>query len=311
MTLGPDPDLQAARAALHPYLDRSLERAGSEALRLGADQVSLEHLLRVLLEDQDSALHRLVEHAFADAATLSADVLAIAPGLLVVGSDATLPFSPRSVLAMRRARGHAAGRGAPEVTVSDVLREAVGALDPALRAELEGAGLAPLAPGGADEPQPAAAGVVREEGHLFHHFSQGARRALALAGRVARRAGDGAVAPAHLVVAALEEDGDLARASGLGHRRAALLLRGRGADPDPPAPRALAPDPELVDFLARLPRGADSLEVLRRLLVEGAEERALIFTRQKVTLALLERARAALRDPDGVDDPEGTGYSLG
>ncbi len=298
------PELAALRARLGPYLDRSLDGAADQARRLHAEALALEHLLLVLLADGNSALNRLVEHAFADAETLLSDVLAIAPGILVVGSGATLPFSPRGLAAMRAARARAARRAAASVVPADLCAGAAGELEPGAWEALTALGFGPqawelalAAPGDAERsPDP-----VREEGHLFHHFSPDARRVLPAAGRGARRSGATAIAPAHLLVACLELDGALARRVGLSAGRATPLLRPFASDPSHVASDPIPPEPELREFLAALPRGAGSLEVLGRLF-EGPEgEQVQIFTRQKVTPALLERARGSFADPVPLD----------
>ena len=93
------------------YLEAARVSAVELALSLHADAVSREHLVCVLLSDEESALSELVEHAFADPETLHQDALALAPGILVVGSGATKPFSVRAVLAARRAVELAQGAG--------------------------------------------------------------------------------------------------------------------------------------------------------------------------------------------------------
>lgn len=304
MTLVDSPGLATLRARLGPYLDGALERAADQARRLHAGALALEHLLLALLEDQDSALNRLVEHAFADSETLLADVLAIAPGILVVGSGATLPFSPKGVAAVREARARAARRGAGQVTPADVLLTAATLLEPgagmALGSQDPSAGAWEGALSQADPAGPAA-DPVREEGHLFHHFSPDARRALSGAGRVARRAGAPAIAPAHLLVATLEVDGTLAQRLGLTAGRAAQVLRPYASDPSRPASDPIPPEPGMLAFLAALPPGAGSLDVLGRLLADPSSEQAQVFARQKVTSALLARARGAIADPDPLD----------
>lgn len=304
MPLRTDAELGAVRARLGPYLDAALERAAAQAQRLHAEQVAIEHLLLTLLEDEDSALNRLIEHAFADTETLLADVLAIAPGILVVGSGATLPFSPRAIAAVRRARSGAARRAATSVETADLFLEAARELEPAAWQSLGQAGLVLAA---WEAILPAAVGEipagppVNEEGHLFHYFSQGARRALSAAGRAARRVGERAIAPAHLLSAALEVDQTLASRVGLSAGRAALLLRAHGPDPTTTGSEPISPDPELSAFLTALPPGAGSLDVLGSLFERPQSEQAQIFSRQRVGLALLERARAELADPPTLD----------
>ena len=72
-------------------------RAARYALRLHAEELAIEHLFASLLEDEECGATRLVLHAFADPETLAVEVLALCPGIMVVGSEHCLPFSVRGV----------------------------------------------------------------------------------------------------------------------------------------------------------------------------------------------------------------------
>ena len=125
------------------YLEASRARAAELALTLHADVVSREHLVCALLSDEESALYELVEHAFADPETLYEDTLALAPGILVVGSGATRSFSVRAVRAAHAAVELARDAGLAEVNPACVLREACAELPLEAQAALSEAGCDP------------------------------------------------------------------------------------------------------------------------------------------------------------------------
>ena len=89
--------------SLSTYLQAAHARAVELALTLHSEEVTLEHLICALLSDEESAICELIEHAFADPETLYEDALALTPGILIVGSSATRPFSVRAVEVARRA----------------------------------------------------------------------------------------------------------------------------------------------------------------------------------------------------------------
>lgn len=276
------------------YLRAALDAAAEEALRLHADGVGLEHLVHALVTDEDSAAHRAVVHAFADPGTIAFDVRAISPGILVVASDAVLPFSPRALDAARAARREACERGLERVGPPELARAAAAALPDEARARLEEAGWSgPPAAEGSGGP----ALAVPEHEHLFHRFGESARRALSAANRAASRADEPSIGPARLLVAALAADDALAHAGGLSARRAEGLLAGHTLDASAPARRELERDEELLAFLARLPAGAGSIDVLLELHAEPESELCSVFTRQKVHAELLKRAADAFEDP--------------
>lgn len=292
-----DRELAPLLGRLHPYARFLLARAGVHALRLHADVVTPEHLLSTLMDDPGSAAHAAVLHAFADPATISDEALAISPGLMVVASGSTLPFSPRAAMAISRARSSAIGEGRNEVLPLDLVAQAERALDEKLRGSLREAGLSTVSDSLPESPEPLLGSAV------FKSFSAGAKRALSAANRMAAAERASAISPAHLLLAGLKEDPDLAASIGLSFQRARALLAGRTADESAPAPRTLPPETALLEFLRPLEPGSDSLDLLARFHSGATPELGGILNRSKVTAALLERVRAAFRDPEPVQDP--------
>lgn len=289
-----DPRLAPLLARLAPHARALVLRAGEHALRLHADAVTPDHLLTTLMDDSECAAHRAVIHAFADPATISGEALAISPGILVVASASTLPFSPRAAAALRNARARAARARAGHVGCPEILVEALREVGKEVRELLEAAGLRAVEP----EPASGAADPVTEEGPLFKRFSMQAKRALSGANRAAAEARAASIGPAHVVLGCLREDEALAARAGLGYRRARIALAGRGEDASAPAPRRLPPDPSLLGFLAGLEESAGSLDLLARFLAPGGTpELGEILLRQKLSAAVVDRSRAAFRDP--------------
>ena len=292
-----DARIREARGRLAAYARALVDRAGDEALAIHADVVGVEHVLLALMRDEDCAAHRVALHAFADPETIALEALAIAPGVLVVASESTRPFSTRAVEALVAARRSAAERGLAEVGVELVLESAVDVLPDAGRSALLEAGL--------EVPETAAAGAedehVSADGPLFRSFSTDAKRVLSAANRLAaaeRVEPRAAISPGHLVLAALQTE-ESARRAGVSFQRARSLLAGHTLDRTPPPPRQLPPDGTLAEFLAGLPRGADSLDLLARVHVGETPELSELLARHKVTVALLERARGVFKDPTG------------
>jgi ATP-dependent Clp protease ATP-binding subunit ClpA len=292
-----DRELAPLLARLHPHARDLLTRAGMQALRLHADSVSPEHLLTALMDDLHGAAHAAVLHAFADPATISDEALAISPGLMVVASGSTLPFSPRAAEALARARARSLVEGNREVGVGDLSAQAELGLDEEARDSLRAAGFRTAADPRSDHPAPPLGSAV------FKSFSAPAKRVLSAANRMAAAENATAIAPAHLLLGCLKEDAEVAGAAGLSFQRARALLAGRMADASPPRPRSLPPDPALIEFLRGVATGSDSLELLKRFHSGATPELAGILTRSKITTVLLDRARQAFRDPDPVQEP--------
>jgi ATP-dependent Clp protease ATP-binding subunit ClpA len=289
-------ELAPLAARLAPYARGLLERSGRYAAFLHADEVGVEHLLCTLMADEDCAAHRVVLHAFADPGTLSEMALATASGILVVGSRCALPFSPRGVKALFGARELAAARGETEVGPGHLLLCATRELEAQARSDLERAGFDGTGLEGSLAPTRPERAATRA-GALFKHFTQDAKRALSTAGRSTQQVGQAAISPAHIAAACLVVDHDLEQRAGLSPAQARRALRTHTADPTPPPARRLAPDRVLLDFLAGLPEGAESLDLLDRCLAGLTPELAQHLVRNKVTRALLERSRGVFRDP--------------
>ena len=300
-----DPELERMRSRLAPYARTLLDRAGEHAARLHADMVTLEHLLAVVLEDEDSAAHQLVLHAFADPATIAGETLAISPGVMVVAADSTLPFSTRGVVALRRARELAVEARADEVGASELLLGAREELEDAAREMLDAAGFRAAA---AERSAQAGAGgepggsKIDADGPLFRHFSMTAKRSLSAANRGAAQAGQRAISPAQVLIGCLRTDEALGEETGVTWQRARMLLASHSEDPTPVPQRELPADAGLRGFLGGLGDGADSLTLLGAMRTRGPTELAEILVRHKISEELLERALGAFRDP--IQPPE-------
>ena len=291
-----DPATRERIASLGPYARFSLERAARYALRLHAEEVTREHLLASLLEDESCAATLVVLHAFADPATIGIEILALSPGIMVVGSKRCLPFSVLGVRVLLSARARAAEHADTSVTPDHLFATALAELPeellPALRSagfEAEGFELPELDERG--EPVPA-------DGPLLKRFSNEARRALAAACRAAGELGREEISPAHVVLGCLVVDDELCARTGLTAVRARLALAGRDLDTTPTPDRALAPDQGLLELVAALPSGAGTADILARLVTHGSAEVRALLERQQITPALVERARGAFEDPD-------------
>ncbi len=295
-----DPRVAATLRRIDPYARSLLERAGQHALRLHADVVSPDHLLSTLMDDPRCAACAAVLHAFADPATIASEALAISPGVMVVGSASTLPFSTLGLAALVRARERAAGERAAEIVERHVLAEAIAALPERLVKSLSAAGLSMSALEG--ESAAELGPPIAKEGPLFRHFSAGAKRCLSSANHVAASFSLSAISPAHLALACLQVDETLAARVGMRFPRARLVLAAHTADETPPSPRVLGPDAGLVAYMSSLPDGADSLALLERCLTHASPELAQILTRHKVRPELLVRARGVFRDPAPEDE---------
>lgn len=295
------PDVARDVDRLGPYARRALEQAADHAHRLHAEEVAIEHVLSTVFLDESAAATRLVLYAFADPETLAIELLALSPGIMVVGSGRSLPFSVRGVRALVDARARAAAAGAAMVTPADVFACSAAALDPEVRGLLSTIGLTDSALGpegpaaavsdGGDDPVPA-------EGPLFHRFRQDARRALGAAARAAGQWGRASISPAHLLFGSLEADTDLASALDLRSSRLRMALGGRDEDLTPLEPRRLPPDADLAAVLASVDDGASTVSLLGHVLTHGSEEIRLLLQNQKVTWDLYERAHGSFEDPD-------------
>jgi hypothetical protein len=289
MTSGASPELERLGQGLGAYARASLDRAVRYALRLHAEELTSEHLLAALLEDESCAATALVLHAFADPATVGGEVLALCPGILVVGSGHSLPFSTGAVSALHAARAAASGKNA-SVTPTDLFHAALDQLPPDQSAH--------LFRGKAPERRDVPSGAGFPAGPLFREFEKDSLRALGVACRVAAQLERTVIGPVHLLCGALDVDRDLAHAVDLTAARVRLLLAGRDEDPTPLPERRISADARLAALIRGLPPGADTLEILGEILRSGSEELRALLQRQKVTPALVERSRGAFCDPE-------------
>src|SRR5262245_60946167 len=157
------------RERLAPYARALLERCSDYALQIHADEVGAEHLLSTLMDDPECAAHRAALHAFADPETISGEARALSAGILISGSNTSLPFSAHGVKALRRARALASERRDAAVGTAHVLRAAFDELDDDLRASFDDAGWS--ASGVEALFGLGGTGAVDQTGHLFHSFS--------------------------------------------------------------------------------------------------------------------------------------------
>jgi len=275
---------------LGPRSRETVAAAIDLAQRLHAEEVTIEHLVVAMMRDESLGATRLVLSAFADPETIAAETLALCPGILVVGSGRTLPFSVLGVRAIEAARRTAHERGAATVGTGDVFTGAVDLLPPGVAPRLEAAGLRRLA-----RPREGASDPVPDSGPLFQRFSSEARRGLGGACRLAGSLGAPAISPNHLLVAALEADPTLARATELSASRARALLA--DAPDETPVPRRpLPPGPGLRRLMEEVPPGAETGRLLENIVAGGGEEIRLLLAQQRIGPELLRHALA--RHPD-------------
>jgi ATP-dependent Clp protease ATP-binding subunit ClpA len=271
-----------------------IERSGAYAARLHADEVGPEHVLCTLMDDENCAAYRAVVHAFADPATIADETRAMAAGITVSGSAASLPFSELGVRALREARSLAAHRGDAAVELAHLLEAAFAQFDADIRASFEAAGW-----NSAIETSPTRGPKsIAESGPLFRSFSDEAKRAMSAAARLARQGELRSIGPAQLLLACLQADPRVERSSGISTARARLLLRGHSEDTTEVSGPALPPDEALVGFLRGMRRDADSLALLAHFHAGRTPELAQVLMRHKVTVALLARAAGAFSDSD-------------
>jgi len=290
-----DTALTGELGRLHPYLDPALERAARFALHMHADEVTVEHLCASLLEDEECAATRLVQHAFADPETIAVEVTALTPGIMVVTAQRCMPFSVLGVRVLFAARAGAVRGEQGEVEIAHLVAAALEELPTEVRTALAEAGLGAESPVAELEKS---ATPVPVDGPLLKPFSQTARRSLSAAGRLAHQLGRDAISPAHLVLAGLETAPELAQRLGLTASRGRMALAGRDGDSTPPPARGLQPEPALRELIAALPAGGGTADVLGYLVHHGSEELRGLLGRQKITPKLLDHAADAFRDPD-------------
>jgi hypothetical protein len=283
--------LQGLTARHAPYLAEALRSAAARAHRLHADAVSIEHLVGVCVMDEDSAASQALVHAFADPETVDLEVMALSPGLMVVGSEAAIPFSPGSVQALRAARTRAALEGAAAVETDHILHAAADTLNEEARASLANGGYLPAVVASQGTAK------VIDDGPLFRSFSDPAKRALSLARKATHQVRGTDIGPARLISGCLAADSGLAKRTGLTITRATEGLRPFATDTTPLAGDPPPLDAELVAWLHELPDGTDTLGVLAHCHDPRTPELAALLKRHQVSADLLERSRGVFHDP--------------
>lgn len=290
-----DTKLGRALDELAPYLRGLVDNGVRRALWLHADQVHPEHVLGAILGDEDSAAGQVIEHAFADPETLDTELLALSPGLMVVGAKAVLPFSSESIAVLRKARSRALDQARAELGASELARACAEALPQAVQ---EALGKPDWSQDPSDEGVEATS-RLSSDGHLFQGLSGAAKRSLVRACRSATHRKERSISSLGLLIAALEEDPALRSASGWSPSRIRSATDGQTPPALDPPEGPLTPSPALAALLTRLPSGADSLDFLAASLAGAQAEVAACFGRHRITPDLVERARAAFRDPPG------------
>lgn len=297
MIAADQPRVRALLERLAPYARGVLERSGEYALSIHADEVGPEHVLIALMVDEECAAHRIALHAFADPETIAEEARALAAGILISGSSASLPFSAFGVRALRGARADAARRGSGAVEPEHLLLAAFEQLEADVRDALEDSGWSRA---GLERTLPAggASGArLVDEGALFRSFSDDAKRLLSASAKLARQAEHRSISAGHLLIACLSSTPALERAAGVPPSRARMLLRGRLEDTSAVEGGPLALDEACEDLLGRVRPQASTTDLLRAFHAGCAPQLAQILQRHKVTPALLERAEGVFLDP--------------
>ena len=288
-------------AKLAPYARSVFDRTADYALRLFADEVAPEHLLSTMMADDDCGAHHAVIYAFADPQTIDREALALSPGILVVSSSHSMPFSPRGVDALFAARKLAIENGLEQVSPAVLLLAAFQQLEPSLMSKLVESKFSPddLAAFIGSSTQEAAANIS-ETGALFACFSEAARRILGLSCKIAKQNQRSAISPAHLLGACAQREGDLADHGGLSAMQLSSLIGRQDADQSELEPRSIPLDPKLLEFLANLPRqpgGLSTLALLDGFCRHGTDEVQGILVRSRITSELLQKIAKTYTDP--------------
>jgi hypothetical protein len=288
------PAAQPEVVRLGAYAQLAVERAARFALRLHADCVDIEHMLAALLEDEDSAAGQIILHAFADPETILAEVIALCPGILVIGSKRSLPLSVLGVLAMQAARPIARKEGASQITPRHLLLAAAEQLGNEFEGTLAEIGFDPAA----ERPDPSS-DPIPEEGALLKFFDADARRTLSSACHIAIRLNRSAISPVHLMQGALENA--TPGLAGLTPTRVQMAFLERDADESALPERRLPFSADLLTLMAGLPDAASTAPMLAWIVHNGNPELRALLDRQRVTPALLSHVGSAFSDPDPAD----------
>jgi len=291
MTLAIDGELAPLLEKLGPYARGAVDHAAAVALHLHADELTPEHLLVSVLEDEECGATRLVLHAFGDPETIGIEVLALCPGIMVVGSERSLPFSAGGVELLERARASAAERGDRLVDLPHLYAAAAERLPEEAASVLRAGGPSPRDSGrqdsGAGDEE-----SVAGDGPLFRFFAQEARKALGAACRQATRLDRDEISPVHLVLGCLSVDDEFDGAA-----RVRSLLRGHDTAPSRRARREIPADAGLRRLLGTLPTRAGTVQILGWIIAHGGDEVRALLHRQRITPKLLEHAGKSFEDP--------------
>ncbi|HIF41799.1 MAG TPA: hypothetical protein EYQ74_11950 [Planctomycetes bacterium] len=290
-----DIELGRALAELAPYLRGLVENGVRRALWLHADQVHQEHVLGAVLGDEESAAGQVIEHAFADPETLDTELLALSPGLMVVGAKAVLPFSSESLAVLKKARSRALDQARTQLGAAGLAEACAEALPRAVQEALG----KPDWPHDEGDEGVQAPKRLNPDGHLFQGLSGAAKRSLVRACRSAHGRKERSITSLGLLLATLEEDPALRSASGWSPGKIRSAAEGQTPPASDPPEGPLTPSPALAALLTRLPSGADSLDFLAASLAGAEAELAACLSRHRITPDLVERARGAFRDPPG------------
>jgi len=297
------PRAQALFDKLSPYCRHVLNNTAEHALRLFADELVPEHLLTTLMEDDDSAAYHAVIFAFADPQTIGREALALSPGILVVSSSHSLPFSPCGVSALFQARELAVERGAGEVSPAHLMSAAFDGLEGPLQAKLLAANFdrAALA-----EPAESTDGgsAISTEAALFASFAEESRRILGVACKLAKQNERTAISPAHILGACAQRQPQLADRAGANAMRLSSTIGRSDADETAPTPRPVPLDAAMLEFLEALPAsegGLTTLDLLDGFCRHGTVELRDILKHNRVTSELVDRVSASYRDPESAE----------
>ena len=291
------PELAQRAAKLAPYAAGLVQASAEHALRLHAERVGVPHLLTTLMRDEDCAAHRAVLFAFGDPETIAEEAVALSEGVLVVGSGRSLPFSPRGVEAVEGARRAAVERGAAEVCPAHLGSAAYDQLSEAIQRDLGAAGLRLDRLYDEDAEQRGERPALQLDGPVLGSFDEATKRACGVACRVATQLARASISPAHLLLACLEIDPQLAQRSGLSGLRARAALAGRDEDESPLPDGVLEAEEQLLSFIEALEAGSDSLGLLLGLYQYGPESLRLLLGQHQLEAANMSAQSGVLRDP--------------
>jgi len=290
---------------LAPYALHVLHRTAEHALHLFADEIVPEHLLTAMMSDDDCAAYHAVIFAFADPQTIGREALALSPGILVVSSSHSLPFSPHGVTALFRAREFAREQAAYEVSPTHLMCTAFDGLAESLQSKLREAGLDRDSLASAQVEKPAEShSEISLEDALFASFSEDSRRILGVACKLAKQNQREAISPAHILGACVQRQPELASRAKI-HAMQLSSAIGRGdADESSPEPRAIPLDKAMLDFLGTLSptaSGLSTLDLLDGFCRRGSTEVLDILKHNRITSELIGRVAGSYKDPESAE----------